>query len=339
MEKKSKISNGIFIGVFVAIIFLPILFFNHVEGKISKMENKTLAQKPEFYLSDGSINPYFISEFESYFDDNIGFKEQALAINIVGKYKLFGVLDIPNWLLGKNENLFYTSGGEDIKTYAGMNTYSEETMRWMTENLEYMNEYFEQQGCTTYNMFIPNKEAIYSEMYDPNIYHAEESRLDLLGRYIEENTDLNIINVKDALISQKEENLYYKSYDASHWNMNGAFVGYQQLMKAIQKDNQNIRILNIDDFEIIEEPFCGLTSYYTDISIINDNFDFKDIIYNYNFIGGFHAVEDQYPLDGMEIDPNLNFYHYENSIVDNEETLFVIGDSYIYLFLLPMLGC
>lgn len=338
MDKRSVIINRVFIAVFMAMICLPLLFFNHEEGKVSEIENKTLAQKPELYLVDGNLNASYISEFENYFNDNVGFKEEALAVNILAKYKLFGVLDIPNWLLGKDGNLFYTTGGEDIATYTGKNVYSEETMQQITENLGYMNQYFEQQGCTTYNMFIPNKEAVYSEVYNQDVYHAEISRLDLLGQYMEEHTDMNVINVKDALIDQKAEQLYFKSYDASHWNMNGAFVGYQELMSAIQKEHPNIRILNKDDFEITEEPFSGLMSYYEDISLIDDNFDFEDVVYTYNLKGGYHAVMDENPLGGREIDPNLNFYHFQNNVVGNGETLLIVGDSYMYCFLLTMLG-
>ncbi len=161
MKEKNKIVNSIFIIMFIAILTLPLLFFNHVEGKFSAIENKTLAPKPELYLADGKLNASYVTEFENYFNDNIGFKEEALAINILLKYKLFGVLDIPNWLLGEDDNFFYTTDGEDILTYTGQNAFSEKRICNMATNLGYMNEYFEQQGCTTYNMFIPNKKRLY----------------------------------------------------------------------------------------------------------------------------------------------------------------------------------
>lgn len=286
MKEKNKIVNSIFIIMFIAILTLPLLFFNHVEGKFSAIENKTLAPKPELYLADGKLNASYVTEFENYFNDNIGFKEEALAINILLKYKLFGVLDIPNWLLGEDDNFFYTTDGEDILTYTGQNAFSEKRICNMATNLGYMNEYFEQQGCTTYNMFIPNKEAIYDEFYDPNVYHAGEGHLDSLTEYMLGNTDMTVVNIKDALMNQKEEQLYYKSYDASHWNMNGAFVGYQELMKEIKKDHPDIKVLDKDDFEVIETAFSGLMMYYTDIKVLHDNFSFRDIIYEYNIKGG-----------------------------------------------------
>lgn len=338
MREKDKIVNGIFIIMFIAIMTLPLLFFNHEDGKFSAIENKTLSSKPELYLTDGKLNAFYVTQFESYFNDNIGFKEDALAINILLKYRLFGVLDIPNWLLGEDDNFFYTTGGEDILTYTGQNAFSEESICNMATNLGYMNEYFEQQGCTTYNMFIPNKEAIYDELYDPNVYNAGEGHLDSLTEYMLENTDMTVVNIKAALMNQKDTQLYYKSYDASHWNMNGAFVGYQELMKEIKKDHPDIKVLNKDDFEIVETTFSGLMQYYTDIKILDDNFSFRDIVYEYNLKGGYSSAIDEAPLNGKEIDPNLNFYHYENEVVNNSETLFIVGDSYMYCFILPMLA-
>lgn len=340
MEKnKNYILNKIFIIAFAVIISLPLICFNHNPDKISQIENKVLAPKPELWESGGVLNKSYIKEFEDWFDDNIGFKEQALAANIIFKYKMFHVLDIPNWFVGKDNNLFYTTGGEDVAVFAGKNAFSEETMQSMTDNLNYLNLFFKQQGCETYNMFIPNKEAIYSELYNSNVYHAENSRMDMFAQYVENHTDLNVINVKDALLANKQEQLYFKSYDASHWNMNGAFIGYQELMRSIHANNPNIKILKKEDFDVAEENFKGLMSYYTNIPVIHNSFDFEDVIYNYNLTGGgYHAVVKETGPDGMVLDPNLNFYHFYNENVDTEEKLFIVGDSYMYCFMLPMLS-
>lgn len=337
-NKKNEICNIVFVIAFAIMICLPLLFLNHNQNKISVIENRTLAVKPNLWQQDGSLNKDFITEFEDWFNDNIGFKGQALAGNIIFKYKLFGVLDIPNWIEGDKGNFFYTTGGKDIETYAGKNLYSQETMQELSECLISMNRYFEQKGCKTYNMFIPNKEAVYSELYDEDVYHAEESRLDILTGYIKENTELNVFNVKQALINHKAENLYYKSYDGSHWNMNGAFIGYRELMSVIQKDYPEIVVLEKEDFEIREEPYTGLMSYYSDVPIIHNMFDIEDVLYHYDLRGGYHAVISQEAPGGLKIDSNLNFYYVKNESIDNNQKLFIIGDSYMYSFLLPMLG-
>lgn len=337
-KDKNYFFNCIFIIVFIVMIILSLICINRDPDKISQFENKVLAKKPELWGNGGKINESYIIEFEDWFDDNIGFKEQALTANIIFKNKIFHVLDIPNWLMGKDNNLFYTTGGEDIATFTGTNMFSEEAMLSITENLNYLNQYFEQQGCQTYNMFIPNKEAIYSELYDENIYHAENSRMDVLIQFVADHTNLNIVNLKNALLANKQDQLYFKSYDASHWNMNGAFIGYQELMYSIKEKKPDIQILSKQDFDIEEENFKGLMSYYTDIKAVHNSFNFEDTIFNYNLRGGYHAIMEETGPGGMILDPNLNFYHFYNENADTKETLFIVGDSYMYCFMLPMLA-
>lgn len=321
-------------------IFSPLIFLNRQEGEISRIENKKLALKPQLFGEDGKINNNYILEYEDYFNDNIGLREEALAANIIFKYKIFGVVDIPNWILGREGNLFYTSNGEDIKTYCGTNRYSNEQMEGMAECLYSMNQYFRQKGCFAYNMFIPNKECVYSDLYNPYVYHEEESRQDIFCEYLIDQTDLNVINIKNTFIDNKEQKLYYKSYDASHWNMDGAYIGYCELMQRIQKDVPDIKILSKEDFYIKKEEYVGLMRYYTDadIDIINNNFNFEDEIILYDLKSDSNPIVEKNRLQGKEIDPNLNFYHYYNAKSGNSEKLFIVGDSYIHTFLLPMLS-
>lgn len=333
---KVVIFNYILIIIFFVMIILPLIFFNHIEGKLSVIENKTLALKPVMIKPDGNFNEEFIAEYEKYFDDNIGWKQEALIANMILKYKCFGVVDIPNWMLGENGNLFYTSAGEDIKTYSGMNAYSEEQMKDMLECLQFMNQYFRQEGAYTYNVFIPNKEAIYSEEYNPYIYHEENSRQDIFSQYIKDNSDLNVINLKEDLLRNKSDNLYFKVYDGSHWNMNGAFIGYQELMNLIKKDIPDIKILNKEDFDITEIKKRGLFIHTSDIKILNDNLNFDDTGYSYDLREGYHS-EIKSTGEEMGIDPNLNFFHYYNDTA-KEGTLFIVGDSYMYGFLLPIIA-
>ena len=330
-----NIWNLVFIIVFAFMISLPLLFHNRQEGKVSKTENRVLAAKPSLFQEDGTI-----PEFEAYVDDNIGFKEQALAANIILKYRLFHVLDIPDWILGKDNNLFYTSGGEDIRTYAGQNAYSKADLKSMAANLENMNQYFERLGCYTYNMFIPNKEAVYSEYYPSGVTHSPKSRQDIFCRYFAKKYKRNVINVRDDLLAEKDKGamLFYKNFDASHWNMNGAFVGYRRLMEEIKKDIPEITILEREDFDITEDKFTGLMYYYAQLGAVQNSFDFEDTIYTWTLKGGYHSVMDEEPPEGIVIDPNLSYYHYYNQQITNGETLFIVGDSYLYNFLLPMFG-
>lgn len=338
-KKVCKIMNVMLIICFALVIGVPLLSINRVEGKVSAVENKVLAAKPDLFLPDGTVNSNFPAEFKQYFDDNIGLRDSAMVVNLISKYKLFHVLDLDNWHLGDEGEQFYTTGGEEIKTYTGENKFTQEEMQEMTENLVCMNQYFKELGCDTYNMFIPNKEAVYSEWYSSYIHHEEKSRQDKFCEYLTEYSDLNVLNVKEALIeAAKEQRVYYKSYDASHWNMNGAFVGYRELMQEVEKEHSDIKVLSLEDFDISEQQWKGLSWSYDSMSVIKNCFDFKDIIYNYSLKNGWHYIVEENPPEGIAIDANLNYYHYFNESVDNQHSMLIVGDSYIYSFMMPFLA-
>lgn len=335
-KKICSIMNITMIVCFALILGMPLLHINRVEGKISAIENKILTAKPDLFMADGKMNSNYMKEFESYLNDNIGFRDSAMAANLIIKYKLFHVLDLDNWYLGKNGETFYTAGGNEIRTYSGENRFTQEEMREMAENLIVMNQYFEAAGCDIYNVFIPNKEAVYGECYNPYIYHEENSRQDDFCKYLIENTGLNVINLKESLMeAAKEKRVFYKAFDASHWNMNGAFVGYQELMQKIEKTHPDITVLSLEDFEVTEEQWYGLSNYYDSSSAIKNCFRFEDTLYHYNLKKGWNYIVEQNPPEGMEINANLNYYHYSNEKADNQHCMLIVGDSYVYSFMMP----
>lgn len=335
-EKSCKVMNAVLIVCFSLVIGAPVLSINRVEGQISTIENKRLTVKPDLFLADGTISSDFAAEFKRWFDDNIGFRDCAMAVNLISKYKIFHVLDLNDWILGENGEKFYTAGGEEIKTYTGENVFTQEDMQQMTKNLVCMNRYFEEMGCDTYNMFIPNKEGVYSDWYSPYIYHEEKSKQEKFCEYLTENSNLKVINMKEPLIeAAKEQRVFYKAWDASHWNMNGAFVGYQKLMQEIEKTHPDITALSLEDFEVSEEQWYGLNNYYDSSSAIKNCFRFDDILYHYNLKKGWDYKVEQNPPEGMEINANLNYYHYSNEVIDNQHCMLIVGDSYVYSFMMP----
>lgn len=335
-ENACKIMNIMLIICFALVIGVPLLSINRIEGKVSTIENKILAAKPDLFMANGEINTNFPKEYKRYFDENIGFRDNAMAANLILKYKLFHVLDLESWRLGEDGELFYTARGNEIKTYTGENIFTREDMQEMTENLICMNQYFEETGCDTYNMFIPNKEGIYSEKYSPYIYHEEKSRQDKFCEYLTENSALNVVNLKNPLMEAANgQRVFYKAFDASHWNMNGAFVGYQELMQEIAKKHADITVLSEEDFDVSEEQWEGLSNYYDSSDHIKNCFQFVDIVYHYNLKKGWNFTVEQQPPEGMEIDANLNYYHYFNESVDNPHCMLIVGDSFVYSFMMP----
>lgn len=138
-------------------------------------------------------------------------------------------------LLGKEDWLFYktTEDGDTISDYQGTNHYDEATMQTIADKLTNERNQFTNYGIDFYILSIPNKSSVYPE-YMPDTIERKDttSRTDLLMKYLEENTDLNVVDVKPSLVKAKKIKLVYYKSD-THFNQIGAFVTVQALKDKI----------------------------------------------------------------------------------------------------------
>ncbi|WP_312833467.1 alginate O-acetyltransferase AlgX-related protein [Sedimentibacter saalensis] len=335
-----KYSSILLILIFVLIISCPLVFINKDPNKVSVVENKKLASFPKFYTDEFKLNTRFIQEFEGYINDNIGFKQQAVISDIVWNYKLYKKLSVPSYIMGLDDNVFYTSYGEGIRTFQGKNLYSEATLSDFSKGFTQMDNYFKENGAKLYVATIPDKEGVYPELYPKEIKKLnEKSRVDLLVEYIKANTDIDINNLKLPLINSKgNDMLYYKNYDPTHWNMNGAFVGYTEIMNQMKSDYPSLKVITKDDFNIYVEKSKGTLAHLSSFESINDAMSFDDDIYTYVLNDSYKSELFIELPEGIEINANDKYFHYTNSSTDNDHTILIIGDSYIYSFLLPIIS-
>lgn len=338
IERTKKNFSIATIAIFIIIIATPLIFINRNTEKISTLENKKLAAFPSMFATNGGFSKSFFSDFETYINDNIGFKQETVVFDIATEYKLFNKLKIPNYIMGKDKNLFYTTNGVDILNYQGKNKLSESSLNELSQGYSYMQKYFENTGASFYMMTIPNKEGVYPELYPKEVLqHSTKSRIDLLTEFIQRNTNINILNVKQALINSKgKDMLYYKNYDCTHWNMNGAFVGYTEIMKEIMKKYPNLDLLKKDDFIVTSEKSKGSLQHLSNIQIINNAMKFDDDIYTYTLKLGYQARLSEKLPEGLELDANDKCFYYINKNKSGMPKIIIVGDSYIYSFLLPI---
>lgn len=339
-KKFIKISSVLFIVIFISIISVPLIFINKNPEKISIIENKKLASFPKLTNEVGGVNNSFLSEFETYINDNLGFKEEVLVGDIAITYNLFKKLKIPNYIKGEDDNLFYTTNGADIVTLQGRNLFSDYDLEKLSDGYLKMKNFFENSGASFYMMTIPNKEGVYPELYTKEVKDiATETRVDKMVTYIQDNTDINIFNMKQALINNKGNNmLYYKNYDCTHWNMNGAFIGYTEIMNRLSDRFPNMGSLNIDDFNVTVEKSKGSLAHLEKFDSINKAMSFDDYIYNYVVKNGYSAEISIEVPNGVELNANDKYFHYLNKSKTDMPTMLIIGDSYIYSYILPILA-
>lgn len=186
---------------------------------------------------------------DSFTSNLTGKKEGAKAASEVTK-KTSGntYIESTQVLLGKEDWLFYksTEDGDPISDYQGINHYDEATMQAVADKLTNERNQFANYGIDFYILSIPNKSSVYPE-YMPDTIERKDttSRTDLLMKYLEENTDLNIVDAKPILEkAKKKKQVYYKS--DTHFNQIGAFVTVQALKDKIDGKTDSLKDVKFD---------------------------------------------------------------------------------------------
>lgn len=236
---------------------------------------------------------------DSFTSNLTGKKEGAKAASEVTK-KTSGntYIESTQVLLGKEDWLFYktTEDGDPISDYQGINHYDEATMQAVAEKLMSERNQFTNYGMDFYILSIPNKASVYPEYMPDTIERVDKtSKTDLLMKYLQENTDLNVVDAKPSLVkAKKKKQIYYKS--DTHFNQIGAFVTVQALKDKIDGKTDSLKDVKFDKV---------MNNYSGDLACLCDMQDtFNDDI--------------QYQLDAATV----------NTKIKSNKRILVIGDSF-----------
>jgi hypothetical protein len=294
MEIKVRVLKYGFIVVFMTMLILPLIFVDLSSDRVSTQENRMLAEHPK--LTDlKHYQGQFIRDFDAWFKDSTGFREQFLTLyNVVGKNKwLNSILYLDGqyvYLIGEKGHYFFGDvDGRLIPKFQGKQFLSDEQLSGMADKLEMVNTYLNNKGIPLVVMFCADKESVYPEYYPKSIKRGSEPiQLDIITNYIQENTGVDIFNIKQALIAEKKNYLLYHKIDTmsftgafAHYNEIGAFFAYRELIKYINRHFSQITPYKPDDIEIIydekEIPNVTLKSGFTYQEFDSSFFDEVDV--------------------------------------------------------------
>src|SRR5438034_11622563 len=107
--RAAKLFQIVLIATFFVIIWVPLLeIYLPLAQSMSSTEKRKLTGMPMFHLSHFYT---FLTEYEKYFNDNFGFRNNLIAMNNSLLVKAFHHSPITAVIIGKNGWLFYTTNG------------------------------------------------------------------------------------------------------------------------------------------------------------------------------------------------------------------------------------
>lgn len=279
----------------------------------------------------GDVTPIPIRRTDDWVDWSAGYNDPKVKFS-----EIVEGLIARDVYVGKDGWLFYA---DSIDNYLGTDLYSSTMLKRIANQMQKRSDWCEDNGMTFYFMIAPNKNTIYPEKMMSSMTEGEQKRIDQVYDYLRENTTVKLIDVRDALLAEKEANpdvdLYYPL--DTHWNNHGGFIAYQTMMDVIKEDFPNAIKYEKDEYQI-------------------DYFDahFKDCAY---YLGYYDTLENSGPvytkLDGKighvtwhdwsgefgqfvhaYIDPDTGYQEscynakFENDYAADAPSLYIIRDSF-----------
>lgn len=244
----------VFLAVFCLLILLPMSHISTQEK--STQENRMLARKPVLFEKNG-LNQKFGEQFEEWFNDHffgrqelLNFYDKVNRVRLQGNHRALIALD--GWLFYKGDN--------GIRNFQNLDLFSAEDLDNITQYLTDIYNWTRKNKVDFYFVICPDKSKIYGEYILPmgKSYPNSASRANQLISHLREHTDIPVIYPYDALHANKENGLLYWKND-THWNELGGYIGYQEVMKPIQKKH-NIPMVQYQTTQMEKHPEGDLTS-------------------------------------------------------------------------------
>ena len=323
MEK--KLENMVFVLLFLLIVSLPPLFTDRENGRVSEVENRRLASRPEIIREDGSVNTGFLRDFEKWFNDSVGFRSALVFADARLQYDLLHRLPTgSNMYLGRDGAVNYATD-EIIRDYQRFNLKSDAELQEIAAGYQRVSDFLRAQGIQYYYVQCWDKQSIYPEYFPDTVYqYGEESKTDAVMRALEENTDVNVINLKGVLMESKEFCEPYTKYgDPTHWSSRGAYIGYRRVMEEINQNNGGrLKVLEESDYDLT--PVDKGTDLVGGIHLtqMEERFAIRDP----------HAAYTREKLTAYA-DVVWNSY-WVNASAENDLRCLILGDSYFDAYLL-----
>jgi alginate O-acetyltransferase complex protein AlgJ len=222
----------LFLGLIVSLCIGSIYMFTQPASVIVAQENRLPAELPVLKSNIRSWREA-PAQFEKYFTDRLACRTDLVRARNLLLVKAFSVSPSNGVLIGKNDWLYYMLDG-DAQTMRHARPFSNEELADWTNALEQRRQWLEHRGIKYCFILAPSKCTVYPE-YIPDAYTriGEKSRCDQLVAYLKEHSQLDVLDLRQFMVSQKPlGQLYYRT--DTHWNKFGAMLATSALIDHLR---------------------------------------------------------------------------------------------------------
>lgn len=321
--KLGDIKKLIFVVAFFCFIAVPSIqmLTNFVDvGEVESFDEKRkMATWDEIETSSMDT---IVATFENYYKDNFGFRDLLISLNNRWKVQHFKISPSESVIIGK-EGWYFLDAANSVNDHTGRVKLEPNYLKDLKANLLYKKEYIEKQGGKFYLVVLPDKMSVYSRHMPKLERGSNVTRFDQILDYCK-GSGVQILDIRPAMIKAGESDLIYQKTD-SHWNNNGGFIAYQEIMKRLKKDFPSVEYYNHDQYNITESVVhTGDLTTLVGVMNYEDNLQFayapKQGVYN----GKMELLE---KYQNYKLGYKATFSYFNSTL--KQPKLMVMNDSYI----------
>ena len=226
-------------------------------------------------------------------------------------YRISGICNSDQVIIGKDGWLFYSSktDGDPIADYEGTNHYTDEQLDAAKNNILETQKNLGDRGIQ-YCLFVPpNKERVYSEYMPLKYKYAQETRTDVLLKYLQQ-SGATAVNPKDEILKFSENYKTYYKQD-THWDELGGYIGTKCVL-----DTFNLPVPELNE-SIVE----------TDSKCNNDLVGIASLEGVFESDYGLTTSRTLHDIDDSKLDEKTPS-HFHNDMAEFDKTVLLIGDSF-----------
>jgi hypothetical protein len=253
MNITRRIANAALIMGFLAIIWLPTWdSLWDLDRRPTLNENRKPAEFPRNITAPG---PY-LAAFGNFFEDHFGFRNQLLHWNTHWKRSVFNESPDSIALQGEHGWLYWAREGM-VENFTGQAQFNLKDLQGWQKLLEARRDWLAERGGKYIFVVAPNKETIYPEFLPKWVVRSGQSgKLDEFVTYMRRHSTVPVLDLRPGLMAAKAQGPTYYQTD-THWNSFGAFVAYQALINALQKQIPDLKPLGLECFTRKPTVGCG----------------------------------------------------------------------------------
>ncbi len=245
---RSTISQTVLISVFLIVIGLPFLdIFLHIAPKSALMENRNLATLPVVRLERKELEA-FPTKFESYFNDNFGFRSSLVRGYNAAKMSWFGAFPSRQVTVGK-EGWYFLAWDGFTDDYRGKDHFPVEQIERWQRDFQAKQSYLAARGIKYLVVVVPNKQSVYPEYLPEAVQRVRDATVfDRFLTQLQSGLDVPILDLRPLLMEAKTQGRIYDRTD-SHWNELGALIAVNGIIARIQQWFPDVKPLPLSQYK------------------------------------------------------------------------------------------